>query len=79
MTEIEDIRASHNVDAIMTDDKDEKIVFAKEGGPNRSTGSDSNDPSSSSLSSSDSSSSSDSHSDSPNKVVCTKVIQGRTW
>ncbi len=32
MTEIEDIRASHDVDAIMTDNNDEEIVFKKEHG-----------------------------------------------
>jgi hypothetical protein len=34
MTEMEDIRASHNVDAIMTDDKDEEIVFEQDHGTN---------------------------------------------
>jgi hypothetical protein len=61
MTEIEDIHASHDVDAIMTDDKDEEIVFEQEHGTNTSTESDSKDTSSSS-SSSDSLSSSDSES-----------------
>jgi hypothetical protein len=78
MTEIKDIRASHDVDAIMTDDKDEEIVFEQEHGTNMSTGSDSKEASSS-LSSSDSSLSSDSDSDTSSKMVCTKVVQGEKY
>jgi hypothetical protein len=82
MTEIEDIRASHDVDAIMTDDNDEEIVFEMERGTNRSTGSDSKDTSSS-LSSSDPPSSSDNESEAPSEVssevVCTKVVQGEEY
>ena len=37
MTEIEDIRASHDVDAIMTDEKDEEIVFKQERDTNTGT------------------------------------------
>jgi hypothetical protein len=78
MNEIEDIRASHDVDAIMTDEQDEEIVFEAEHGTNTSTGSDSKDTSSSS-SLSDSSSSLDSESDVSREVVCTKVVQGQKY
>jgi hypothetical protein len=43
MNEIEDICASHDVDAIMTDNNDEEIVCKKEHNTNTSTGSDSKD------------------------------------
>jgi hypothetical protein len=86
MTEIEDIRASHDVDAIMTDDKEEEIIFEQEHGTNMSTGSDFKDTSSSLSSSASSTSLSDSKSDASSEVVCksdassegvcTKVIQG---
>jgi hypothetical protein len=76
MTEIEDIRASHDLDAIMTDDKDEEIVFEQEHSTNTSTESDLKDTSPSS-SSSDSTSSSDNESDS--EVICTKVVQGEKY
>jgi hypothetical protein len=76
MTEIEDIRASHDVDAIMTDDKDDEIVFEQEHTANTSTNADSN--TSSSLSSSDSSTSG-SDSDSSSEVVFTKVVQGKAY
>jgi hypothetical protein len=63
MTEIKDIRASHDGDAIMTDNKDQEIVFEQEHGTNTSTKSDLKDTSTSS-SLSDSTWSSDSESDS---------------
>ena len=85
MTEIEDIRASHDVDAIMTDDKEEEIIF----GTTTSTESDSKDTSSSASSSVSSTSASDSKSDASSEVVCksdassevvcTKVIQGEEY
>jgi hypothetical protein len=82
MTEIEDIRASHDVDAIMTDDTDEEIVFKQDHGRTMGTGSDSKDTSSSS-SSSDSSSSSESESDATSEVssevVVTKVVQDEAY
>jgi hypothetical protein len=37
MTEIEDICASQDVDAIMTDDKDNEFVYEQEQGTNMST------------------------------------------
>jgi hypothetical protein len=89
MTEIEDIRASHDVDAIMTDDKEEEIIFEQELGTATSTESDSKDTSSSASSSASSTSVSDSKSDASSEVVCksdassevvcTKVIQGEEY